>query len=633
MKKPRRPGKKISKTTSNLRAVTTRKKTPAARRGSATRRQVRAAAEAPGTSSLPLAPEFPLLPPTEVLRAIVALSRAAGGDMNETDLARVVYSALRELLPGRRVAVRTFHHKTLATTAILADDPLIEGAAELPITIERGGLEYQYVRDNLPVPGDETSAARIQVVDAHPLIFRDVFAGFSVPLLAGGEISGEVHVNYPGAREKAAQVAAPVRQDKGLVIPIANHMAVVAHTRRLLRETSYLRDYLDHLIDQANVLIVATDLSGRLTVWNRAMNRLSGIRRDEAVGKDLVQWSSELGSPQLGLVMRQVAATGESATRELRLPTAGGTVLRAAFNVVIVKQGNQPAAVLAIGQDVTALRALQDQVVHAEKLATLGQIAAGVAHEINNPLTSIQLCAEAVSRKAVLAKEGRIPNAFDDADIDRLSKIKEGAERIRRFAKELVTFARPSRREREVIDVNGLIEQALSFCEHPLAGHGARLEKDFHAALPPIRAVRDQLLQVMINLINNAAQALPKGGGVVRLRTWKKGNAVIGIAVSDNGKGIKDADRPHIFEPFFSTKAPGQGTGLGLSIVRNIVYSQGGQINFQSRYGGGTTFVLTLPVTQTENPGGASGDDSDEEHLFPAHDTVLTPPDPDDPEP
>jgi two-component system, NtrC family, sensor kinase len=260
-------------------------------------------------------------------------------------------------------------------------------------------------------------------------------------------------------------------------------------------------------------------------------------------------------------------------------------------------QDNKPAAVLGIGQDVTALRQLQSQVIHAEKLATLGQIAAGVAHEINNPLTSVQVCAGTLARKVDLAFEGKAPGTFDAADRDRLRKIEEGAERIRRFARELVSYARPSGGEVEELAINELLEQALSFCEHVLDAAHARVERDYAPNLPLLQAVRDQLLQVVINLITNAADALDPAGGIIRVRTWAAGEAIVGFAVSDSGSGIKDEDRSKIFDPFFTTKPAGRGTGLGLSVVRNIIYSHGGQISFQTRPGNGTTFLVTLPVT------------------------------------
>ena len=550
---------------------------------------------------------FPLLAPAAVLSNIVDFSRMVTANLGDGDLTRILYDGLRALLPGRLVAVRVFEAKTHAVSEVFADAPLVDHALTMPATIQRGALDHQNVRDNLPkatnAAGETFLPAYIRVVDEHPLIFKHAAAGFAVPLLAGGHMMGEVHVNYPavpGASDDGRPWF-PTKADQGLVIPVANHLAVVAHTRRLLRETSYLQNYLEQIVDQANALIVATDMNGRVTVWNRALHRLTGFSRWDATGQELNVWFKSLGTPQLPLVMRQAAAAGDTVTREMRLPSAGGAMIRAAFNVVIVKSGETPAAILAVGQDVTAMRALQGQVIHAEKLATIGQIAAGVAHEINNPLTSIQVCVDAVSRKAKLAIEGRVPNAFEPADLERLKRITEGSERIRRFAKDLVTYARPSGADNQQFSLNDVVKHGLSFCEHVLDEAHARVESDFHPDLPPLTAIRDQILQVVINLITNAAQALPPDGGQMRVRTWRRGNAAVGVAVSDTGRGIKDSDRPHLFEPFFTTKAPGRGTGLGLSIVRNIVFSHGGQITFQSRQGGGTTFVVTLPLARGES--------------------------------
>ncbi len=552
----------------------------------------------------PTATAYPLLSPAEVLRSIVLLSRRVTADMGEEQLFQEFFRTLHELLPNRQIALRRFDKK-LAVVEILADEGLVEDAKRMPPTIQKGALAHANVREGLPSHVDGPNAGphpAIRLVDEHPRLFRGAAAGFSVPLVAGGELTGEVHVNYrPSIRATAERF--PLRQDKGLVIPIANHMAVVAHTRRLLRETAYLQDYLGQLIDQANVIIIATDLEGHVTIWNRAATKLTGFSRTRAVGRDLLPWLSQQGTPDIALVMKQVYASGEPATREVRLPSVGGAVLRAAFNVVTVRgHGGQTAALLAIGQDVTALRSLQSQVIHAEKLATVGQIAAGVAHEINNPLTSIQVCAEAVLRKSQLAVQGRTENTFANDDVDRLKKIRDGAERIRRFAKDLVGYARPSGREVEEVSVNEVLEQGLSFCEHVLDDARAKLERDLHRQLPSIQAIRDQLLQVVINLVTNAAHALGGKGGNIRVRTWPSDDATVHLAVSDTGAGIKDEDRARIFEPFFSTKPAGSGTGLGLSVVRNIIYSHGGQISFQTRPGSGTTFVVTLPVNHLVSP-------------------------------
>jgi two-component system NtrC family sensor kinase len=534
----------------------------------------------------------------DVLRAVMTFSREVTAETQERELFELLYRTLRQLLPDRSIAVRIVDPRSLQVTEVLAERGLIPGASKLPAMIPRSALDHRNVRGNMPdsLKARDGSGRTLVLVETPPLLFVGARDGFFVALVAGGEITGEVHVNYPVPPD-------PDVDDKDLVIPLANHVAVVAHTRRLLRETVYLQDYLEQLIEQANALIIATDPEGRVTVWNRAMNRVTGFARGEILGKELLPWMTQLGAPDVGRVLKQVAASGTPATREVRLPTVGGAMLRAAFNVVAVRgPGGKPAAVLGIGQDVTALRQLQSQVIHAEKLATLGQIAAGVAHEINNPLTSVQVCAATVARKASLALEGKGPGIFDLTDLDRLRKIEDGAERIRRFARDLVSYARPSGSEVEEISINEVLDQALSFCEHVLESSNARLERDYANPLPRVQAVRDQILQVAINLVTNGAHAVEPRGGTVRIRTWAAGGATVGFAISDSGVGIRDEDRGKIFDPFFTTKPAGKGTGLGLSVVRNIIYSHGGQISFQSRPGSGTTFMVTLPVTPLGPP-------------------------------
>jgi PAS domain S-box-containing protein len=368
------------------------------------------------------------------------------------------------------------------------------------------------------------------------------------------------------------------------------------------RPAARLREYLEQIVDQANVLVIATDLAGRVVVWNRAMVRLTGFPRETVAGRELFPWLSEAGMPELARMMKQVAAGEDLSNCEVRLPSVSGTVARATFNVATVRaEGGRASAVLAVGQDVTALRVLQNQVIHAEKLATVGQIAAGVAHEINNPLTSIQACVEAVLHKASMATQGLVPNQIDPVDLERLKRVQDGVERIRRFTHDLVGYARPSRVEIERLDFNEVVEHALSFCEHIFAEAKATLDRDLAPNLPPVRAVRDQVMQVVTNLVTNAAQALGQKGGAIRVRTFHEGEAAVGLAVTDTGGGIRDEHRASIFDPFFTTKPAGSGTGLGLSVVRNIVYAHGGQITFQSKLGSGTTFVVTMPVSHPQS--------------------------------
>ena len=352
------------------------------------------------------------------------------------------------------------------------------------------------------------------------------------------------------------------------------------------------------MMDESDVLIAVTDLDGRVVAWNRALAMLTGCAGADGMGKKLSEWLTGFGVRDLADIMGQGADQGEPLRCEVRLPGVPGSVSAAAFSVFPVHgRDGAPVAVMAAGHDLTALRALQSQVLHAEKLATVGQIAAGVAHEINNPLTSVQMCVEAVLRKANLATEGRVPNLFENADVERLKKIREGAERIRKFSRDLTTYARPSGREIEEVNLNEVVEHALSFCEHALFEAKANLTRELAPDLPRARVVRDHIMQVVTNLVSNAAQALREEGGTVAVRTFSDDLGHVGLAVSDDGEGIREEDRGRVFEPFFTTKPAGRGTGLGLPVVRNIVLAHGGDITFDSRPGGGTTFVVSLPLT------------------------------------
>jgi signal transduction histidine kinase len=239
------------------------------------------------------------------------------------------------------------------------------------------------------------------------------------------------------------------------------------------------------------------------------------------------------------------------------------------------------------------LERLQAHMIQAEKLASLGQIVAGVVHELNNPLTSIIAYAEYLTRKA----QGRLPHADAEDDIERLRRIQEAAGRILRFSRDLVAYARPSNEIPGPVSLSEVVEKALVFCEHEFAG--IAVERDLPPALPAIRGVAGSLTQVFVNLFTNAAHAM-SGGGRLRLcaEIDLSARAVL-LEVHDNGRGIEPEHLPLVFEPFFTTKSEGRGTGLGLSIVRGILDALGGTIAVDSVPGEGTTFTLTLPIAAT----------------------------------
>ncbi len=239
-------------------------------------------------------------------------------------------------------------------------------------------------------------------------------------------------------------------------------------------------------------------------------------------------------------------------------------------------------------KDARDLRRLQAQVIQAEKLASLGQIAAGVLHELNNPLTSI------VAYTEYLGLTARQRQASAD-ELERISRISEAAERILRFSRDLMAYARPAANVPGPVSLLDVIRKALAFCEHELSECGVDILDQGGPALM-VRGVDAQLTQVFVNLFTYAAHAMKHGDGTLRIHWQATDDGAVVVSVSDSGVGIEAEDLERIFEPFYTTKSPGSGTGLGLSIVRSIVEAHGGGLTAESTPGKGSTFLLRLPA-------------------------------------
>lgn len=240
-------------------------------------------------------------------------------------------------------------------------------------------------------------------------------------------------------------------------------------------------------------------------------------------------------------------------------------------------------------------RILEERLMQADKLATFGQIAAGVVHELNNPLTSIVAYSDYLIRKALADGAGGAPRDADD--VERLKRISESANRMLRFTRDLVSYARPSNGAAGPVVLHGVIDQAVAFCEHVLASASVRVEKRYGGDVLTVRAVSEQLVQVFVNLLTNASQAAPARDGLVVVTTSVQAAARrVRIVVEDNGSGIAREHIAQVFLPFFTTKGDRHGTGLGLSIVKSILEAHEGEIHVESEPGRGARFVLELPT-------------------------------------
>jgi two-component system, NtrC family, sensor kinase len=512
--------------------------------------------------------------PNEVLPAVLELSREVAVDMHTDEVVHAYIERFKKLFPERLFCVRLLNAEGGELSMVYATGRLRPDRRDR-IELTREAL----LRHGVALT--EQGKDRVAVIDGYRPFFVSGVEGFDVPMMDGEQLAGVLLVEYPAH-------ATPPDDDRPLIVQLAVQLGSALRNSRLHRESVYLRDYLSKLLDHANAPIMVMGRDGEVTLVNRAFLTITGLRREEVLGREWFSLLPENERRRL-LPVYISALHGEPSTNvEVRLPRRAGGFAQVAANIAsILSPDGDVEGVIYIYRDVTELRELETQVIHAEKLATLGQLAAGVVHELNNPLTSILVYADYLHKK--VAREGG-----QGADIEKLRRIVESAERILKFTRDLVSYARPATEKPLPTDIHELIDQAIGFCEHLIEETGAEVEKRYAAALAPVYVVKGQLVQVFVNLITNACHAMPLGAGRLTLSTAASGEGRLSVRVIDSGKGITADDLSRVFEPFFTTKGEGQGTGLGLSIVKNIVEQHRGTIAVHSEVGVGTSFEIVL---------------------------------------
>jgi signal transduction histidine kinase len=265
-----------------------------------------------------------------------------------------------------------------------------------------------------------------------------------------------------------------------------------------------------------------------------------------------------------------------------------------AWDVLLDRLGRVLQAAIERARDATrregaVVESLRAQVAHSERLASVGQIAASIVHELNNPLTSI------VAYSDFLWKKG-VTSGSDASDVERLARINEAAERILRFSRDLIAYARPSTEGPTPVAIHDVLDRALVFCEHVLSQTHVVVERSY-GDVGLVSAVGSQLTQVFVNLFTNACQAMgPVGGKLTVATSATADRRALSIRVGDEGHGIEPGHLERIFDPFFTTRVDGTGTGLGLSIVYNIVRAHGGRVYAERAAAGGAEFIVELPI-------------------------------------
>jgi two-component system, cell cycle sensor histidine kinase and response regulator CckA len=375
----------------------------------------------------------------------------------------------------------------------------------------------------------------------------------------------------------------------------------------VLRDTGDLHEALDRVarseaslravIESAPDGIIVHHL-GRIVYANRAMSTMWGGSLERLLGVDAIELVHPDDVPLVRERQRALAQGGNVApyVYERLLHADGSTWIAQVGAVKVVYEGKP--SVLVIARDVTEQRALEARLGQADRMVALGTLAAGVAHEIGNPLTYMLLRLDAAGmrtgelRRAATASETALLPTVDEL-AGHVAAVIDGARRVRNIVAELKVFARGDEAP-DRLDINVPLERALTMAAHELKH--VQMVRDV-APAPPVMASDGKLTQVFLNLLLNAVHAVREAGGGehrIGIRVWAEAGETR-VAVSDTGVGIAAEDVPRIFDPFYSTKPPGEGVGLGLAITQSIVASLGGVIRVESRPGAGTTFTVALP--------------------------------------
>ncbi len=386
-------------------------------------------------------------------------------------------------------------------------------------------------------------------------------------------------------------------EDIQLLVTLSGYVGIAVENAQLytslhrkVDEYERLKEFSENIVESIHVGILAADLDDRVESWNSQLEALTSISRQSALGRRLSELLPGDLCAELSLPARAGDTSGvQNIYKYLYAPK--DATLNIATAPLVDKDGARIGR-LIIFDDVTGRAELERRLVQADKLSSIGLLAAGVAHEVNTPLAVISTYAQ------MLAKQ--ISGDADKAPL--LEKISKQTFRASEIVNSLLNFSRTSTTEFETVDLNRQIDETLGILEHQLKKAGIQVERDLEPELEPMRGNAGKLQQVFLNLFLNARDAM-EGGGTLRIRTRLDeaghGAERLQMIVEDTGSGIDAEALSKIFDPFFTTKAVRKGTGLGLAVSYGIIREHGGTIEVESRKGEGTRFILRFPTLAT----------------------------------
>ena len=370
---------------------------------------------------------------------------------------------------------------------------------------------------------------------------------------------------------------------------LANTIQFVGHnqeqTRSRLRgvssELDALRRFHLQVLQDLPLGVVSIDNAGIILSWNKELSKITGIKRGDAIGNSILQLEEPWGE-----LLAEFKASDQFLFSKLKLPVNNQIRVLNLFKAVVSREQEADSGIAILIEDNSERYLLEEKLTHSERLASIGQLASGVAHEIGNPVTGI----------ACLAQDLRSELDHSEQVREGLNQILTQTDRISRIVGSLSNYSRagaPDESPAEKFDLHQIVEEAINLVSLSQAGKQMHYQNQCESGLM-VKGYAQKLVQVFVNLLTNATDA-SNPGQIVTIESEIRGGQVL-ISVKDQGKGIAEEHLPKIFEPFFTTKTVGEGTGLGLSLTYNIVKEHGGTISVTSKPMAGCRFDITLPA-------------------------------------
>ena len=406
----------------------------------------------------------------------------------------------------------------------------------------------------------------------------------AVPLISKKKLVGVLNV-------ESSRVGAFSAGDIEPLMILGRQAAIAIENARLYDRLTKMTDGYRHLHEFNNRIlksvslgIYTVDSEIVITSWNSRMTEMSGVSAKQAIGLRLQDLFPNLSKEGVIDRINQVLQSGTKAKLRLLHRQLDGTNRFQKRRLTPLKDGDETTGVVIIVEDITEFKRLLDQTIQSEKLAEVGRLTAGIAHEINNPLAMVAYATELLKREESLS-------SFQE---EMLEKIEMEVERLKTLTGGLLSFSSNRETKNRLVNLNDLITEVLKLLRFELQRKSIQIDTEF-SEVPLITADPNKLKQVLVNLVMNAVHAM-QGQGRIVLRTSLNRDELVELQVEDDGPGIAPELQEQIFAPFFTTKPEGEGTGLGLYICQNIINGHSGSMTLKSQLGMGTMFRICLPV-------------------------------------